>query len=208
MTVTAAFFWSFASDDGLSLIAKAIPGTRPVTGVDIKSPEVGLIVDAPPSLAPQIADDLQHDGASASIAISGNASQSTVDAVRASGSDAVPRLRPGGPLRWIGTRSQIHHAAKDLGITGHVYYAVPGKGFTLAQDILGHTAGGTPVAGAVHLTPGGTLGKVERGDLLEISVTPGTAWRPWLESIVTRLRAQGLNAVSASMLLQSGSADR
>jgi hypothetical protein len=49
---------------------------------------------------------------------------------------------------------------------------------------------------------------VERGDLLEISVTPGTAWRPWLESIVTRLRAQGLNAVSASMLLQSGSADR
>src|SRR4051794_26919032 len=31
LLATVAFFWGFASDDGLSLIAKAIPGTKPVT---------------------------------------------------------------------------------------------------------------------------------------------------------------------------------
>src|SRR4051794_4576302 len=171
LLVAVGFFWSFASDDGLSLIAKAIPSTKPVTAVDTASPQVGLIIDAPASIAPDVARELQREGASASIALTGRPSDRTIELVRSRGSDAVPRLRPGGPVRWIGTRGQIHGAAKSLGIDGHVYYAVPGKGFTLAQDLLGHTAGATPVAGGVKLAPYGRLGALERGDLIEVAVT-------------------------------------
>ena len=208
MLVTAGFFWSFASDDGLSLIAKAIPGTKPVTAVDTASPQVGLIVDAPASIAPAIASQLSSQGASASIALTGQASQTTLAAVRGSGSDAVPRLRPGGPVRWIGTRGQIHRAAKALGINGHVYYAVPGTGFTLAQDLLGHTAGATPVTGSVKVPPYGGLGVIQRGDLIEISVTDEPGWRAWLDSLCRQVRQRHLSAVSAATLLRSGPADR
>src|SRR4051812_32026856 len=208
MLVTAGFFWSFASDDGMSLIAKAIPGTRPVTGVDTARPQVGLIVDAPASIAPQVGRELRRRGASASIALTGRPPKRTVAAVRTTGSDAVPRLRPGGPLRWMGTRGQIHGAAKQLGISGHVYYAVPGSGFTLAQDLLGHTAGASPVAGAVKVGPGTPIGSVDRGDLLEGAVDAGPGWRAWGDAVVEQVRARGLTAVPASRLLRSGPADR
>jgi UDP-glucose 4-epimerase len=208
LLVTVGFFWSFASDDGLSLIAKAIPGTKPVTGVDTANPQVGLIVDAPAAIAPQVARQLERRGASASIALTGPASGATLGAVRATGSDAVPRLRPGGPVRWIGTRGQIHRAAKDLGISGHVYYAVPGRGFTLAQDLLGHTAGATPVAGGVRLAPYGRLGDVRRGALLEVSVPDAPGWRGWVDSLCGQIRARGLSAVPAATLVRSGPADR
>jgi UDP-glucose 4-epimerase len=206
--VAAGFFWSFASDDGLSLIAKAIPGTKPVTAVDTAKPQVGLIVDTPASIAPQVADQLHSDGVSASIALTGPADEATIDAVRSSGSDALPKLRPGGPVRWIGTRGQIHRAAKDLDIEGHVYYAVPGTGFTLAQDLLGHTAGATPVAGGVKVPEYGRLGGVRRGEIIEISVSDQPGWPTWVRSLTKQVRERRLTAVPAATLLRSGPADR
>jgi UDP-glucose 4-epimerase len=208
MAVTVAFFWGFASDDGLSLIARAFPSTKPVTAVDTANPQVGLIVDAPTSIAPAIARELDREGATASIALTGRPSKATIDAVRATGSDPVPRLNPGGPVRWIGTRTQIHRAAKNLGIDGHVYYAVPGTGFTLAQDLLGHTAGATPVTGGVKVGPFGRLQSIERGELLEVAVPADPGWREWVASLCGQIRGRGLTAVSAETLLQSGPADR
>jgi hypothetical protein len=201
--VTAIFFWSFASDDGLSVIAKAFPSTRPVTGVETSAPTIGLIVDAPNSSAPDIATELQQDGASATIALTSSAPTATVDAVHAAGSEVVPRLKPGGPVRWIGTRGQLGKTARGLGIHGHFYYVAPGKGFTLAQDLLGHTAGATPVSGAVKLSAGHTLGKLERGDLVEITVGDGTSWQPWLRSLIEQMRGRGLRAVSAADLVRA-----
>jgi UDP-glucose 4-epimerase len=201
--VTAIFFWSFASDDGLSIIARAFPSTRPVTGVETSAPMVGLIVDAPASSAPDIARELQRDGASATIALTSAAPKETVDTVRAAGSEVMPRLKPGGPVRWIGTRGQLGKTARALGLHGHYYYAAPGKGFTLAQDLLGHTAGATPVSGAVKLSAGKPLGKLERGDLVEVTVGEGTSWRPWLRSLIDQMRGRGLRAVSAADLVRA-----
>jgi hypothetical protein len=201
--VTLIFFWSFASDDGLSVIARAFPSTRPVTGVETSAPTVGLIVDAPASSAADIARELQRDGASATIALTSAAPKETIDAVRAAGSEVMPRLKPGGPVRWIGTRGQLGKTARALGLHGHFYYAAPGTGFTLAQDLLGHTAGATPVSGAVKLRAGNTLGKLERGDLVEVTVGAGTSWRPWLRSVIDQLRARGLRAVSAAELVRA-----
>jgi hypothetical protein len=126
-----------------------------------------------------------------------------VKAVRAAGSDVMPRLKPGGPVRWIGTRGQLRKTARSLGIHGHFYYAAPGKGFTLAQEFLGSTTGATPVTGAVKLGDGEQLGTLDRGDLMEVSVAGGASWRPWLSSIVGHVRARGLQAVSAVDLVRS-----
>jgi UDP-glucose 4-epimerase len=201
--VAALFFWGFASDDGLSVIAKAFPGTRPVTGVETSAPTVGLIVDAPASSADDVARALQRDGASATIALTSVAPEATVEGVRAAGSEVMPRLKPGGPVRWIGTRGQLGKTARGLGIHGHFYYAAPGKGFTLAQDLLGHTAGATPVSGAVKLNAGNTLGKLERGDLVEVTIGEGGSWKPWLRSLVEQMRERGLRAVSAADLVRA-----
>jgi hypothetical protein len=203
LLITAIFFWSFASDDGLSVFAWAFPGAKPVSAVDTNGPEVGLIVDAPPSAAAEVARSLQGEGATATIALTSPASPAVVRAVRASGSDVMPRLKPGGPVRWIGTRGQLRKTARSLGIHGHFYYAAPGKGFTLAQEFLGSTTGATPVSGAVKLGAGQLPGKLDRGDLVEISVGNGTSWRPWLTSIVGHVRVSGLRAVSAVDLVQT-----
>jgi UDP-glucose 4-epimerase len=201
--VAAMFFWSFASDDGLSVIAWAFPSAKPVTAVETSGPEVGLIIDAPNSAAAGIARDLKRDGATATIALTGPADGRTVDAVHAAGSEVMPRLKAGGPVRWISTRGQLGKTAKGLGLKGHYYYAAPGKGFTLAQDILGHTAGATPVSGAVKLKAGGHLGNLDRGDLVEISIDDGTLWQPWLSSLLGQMRARGMHAVSAVELVRA-----
>jgi UDP-glucose 4-epimerase len=200
--IAAVFFWSFASDDGLSVIAWAFPNAKPVTGVETSGPEVGLIIDAPNSAAVDVARELRRDGASATIALTGPADAGTIDAIHAAGSDVMPRLKPGGPVRWISTRGQLRKTAKGLGLKGHYYYAAPGTGFTLAQDILGHTAGATPVSGAVKLKAGGHLGSLERGDLVEISID-GATWRPWLSSLLGQTRARGMHAVSAVDLVRA-----
>jgi UDP-glucose 4-epimerase len=206
--VTAIFFWSFASDDGLSLIAKAFPKARPVTAVHTEQPQVGMIVDVPAWMADDVAQELNRDGAAASIGLDGSADAGTLDAVRENGSDPVPRLKPGGPVRWIGTRGQLGKRARSLGLRGHFYYVAPGSGFTLGQDILGHTANASPVAGGVKPKMGGKLGYVERGDLVEISLKPGTEWRPWLHGLVGELRHRGLDTVSAAKLVSTSRADR
>jgi UDP-glucose 4-epimerase len=208
LLVAIGFFWSFASDDGLSLIAKAFPATRPVTAVDTSSPQVGLLVDAPPSLATKIASELERQGASGSIALTSEASDATLVAVRDRGSDTVPRLRPGGPVRWLGTRSQLHHAARDQGISGHFYYAAPGKGFTLAQDLLGRSAGAKPLAGRLKVGPGTPIGDIHRGDVLEVVVADDNGWREWIDAVCRQVRGRGLTAISAARLLRSGTADR
>ena len=185
------------------MIARAFPSTKPVTGVETSAPTVGLIIDAPNSSAPDVARELQHDGASATIALTSAAPADTVSAVHAAGSEVMPRLKPGGPVRWIGTRGQLGKTARGLGIKGHYYYAAPGKGFTLAQDLLGHTAGATPVSGAVKLESGHQLGKLERGDFVEVTVGDGTSWRPWLRSVIEQMRGRGLRGVSAAGLVRA-----
>ncbi|MEA2426861.1 MAG: hypothetical protein QOF37_489, partial [Thermoleophilaceae bacterium] len=175
----------------------------PVSGVKTTQAEVGLIVDVPPSAAADVARALHGDGASASIALISPASKTDVAAVQSAGSEVMPRLRPGGPVRWIGTRGQLGKTARGLGLHGHFYYAAPDRGFTLAQDLLGKTAGATPVSGAVKLKMGSQLGKLERGDLVEVSLDPSKDWRPWLATLTAQMRARGVRVVSAARLVRS-----
>ena len=203
VAVTGGLVWSFASDDGLAFFQHVFPSTRPVTAVSTTRPEVGLIVDAPAAMAADVAAEVRRSGATASIALTSAADRRTLAQVHGQGSDVLPRLKPGGPVRWIGTRGQLHGTAKRLGLSGHYYYAVPGKGFTLGQDLLGSTAGGSPVAGDVKVTGMAVLGKLERGDLVELSVGPKEDWRSEIDSLAAQLHARGLHAVTAASLVRS-----
>jgi hypothetical protein len=63
------------------------------------------------------------------------------------------------------------------------------------------------VSGAVRLKTGGQIGKLDRGDFVELSID-GTAWRPWLNSVLAQMRARGLHAVSATVLVHAKPEER
>src|SRR5207244_3674361 len=69
--------WGAASDDSFSAFASLF-GIRPVTAVRTSRPEVGVLIDAPASIAVPLSAELERDGGSASIATNGEVNASTV----------------------------------------------------------------------------------------------------------------------------------
>jgi UDP-glucose 4-epimerase len=198
--LSAGLLWSFASDDSFTMIAQALGG-KPTKAVRTTRPEVGLIVDAPGSIAPQVASQLARTSDSSSIAMTQAPSAQTLSAVARYGSDVVPQLKPGGPVRWIGTPMQLHKAAKGMKLHGHLYYAAPGKGFTLGQALLAHIAHGSAVAPAVSFTPGRVLDAVKRGQMVRVTLSDSPGWKAQLAAFVLQLHGQGLHAVPAAQLV-------
>src|SRR3954447_5075429 len=194
--VAAGLLWSCATDDSFTLIANALGG-GPERSVATTRPEVGLIVDAPASIALAVARELAHTSDSSSIALTKAPASSTVSAIQSFGSDVVPQLKPGGPVRWIGTPVQLRRAANGMRLHGHLYYAVPGKGFTLGQALLAHTVHGSAVAPAVSFRPGTSLGSVRRGQIVRVQVSDAPDWRTQVESLLVQLHTRGLHAVPA-----------
>ncbi|GAC1322203.1 MAG: hypothetical protein NVSMB25_17010 [Thermoleophilaceae bacterium] len=207
LTVAAAFFWSFATDETFTVLAN-IFRARPQTSVHTSRPEVGLLVKAPADVAPAVASELASHGARASFALDGATGSATVLAIRGVGSDAVPQLRSAGLVRWLGTGAQLRHTARSLGVSGHVYYAPP-RGFTFGQDVLGHTAGATPVAGAVSVHDTSQRVTLRRGAVVELSIRSSAGnWRPVVRHLVGSLRAGGLRGVPADSLLRASRRSR
>jgi UDP-glucose 4-epimerase len=200
VAVAASLGWGVMSDDSFGVLSKILGG-GPTTGVQTKRPVVGVLIDAPAALAPEVAKELRRDGGSGSIGLTGKVDASTLAAIHAAGSDALPRLKPGGPVRWIRTRSQIKDLARDLGVTGHIYYETPSRGFTYTQSLLAHTAGASAVKGSVRIVGTGPIEDLDRGDIVELAVD-GPDWRARLRSLCRQLRARGLVAVPADDLLR------
>jgi hypothetical protein len=199
--VAASLGWGVMSDDSFNMLAGLLGG-GPTTSVHTTQPVVGVVIDTPPALASDVAGQVRRDGGSASIGLSGKVDTATLASIRASGSDALPRLKPGGPLRWMSTRSQVQHLARDLGVTGHIYYEAPAHGFTYSQNLLAHTAGASAVRGQVHVAGTGTIGHVDRGDIVELTVGNGTNWRARLSALCHQLRSRGLRPVPADSLIR------
>jgi hypothetical protein len=198
--VALSLGWGLMSDDSFSALAKVFGG-GPTTSVSTSRPQVGVIVDAPTAMAADVARELRRDGAAASVALSGSVDRSTLAAIRTSGSDALPRLKPGGPVRWVGTRSQVKRLARAFGVTGHIYYSVPAHGYTYTQSLLAHTAGASAVRGQVQLASSDALKHVDRGDIIELGVD-GADWRVRLRAVCEQLRLAKLRAVPADQLLR------
>jgi UDP-glucose 4-epimerase len=198
--VSIGVLWGFATDDSFTLIAKALGG-GPERSVATTRPEVGLLVDAPTPMAADVAAQLARTGDSSSIAMTQAPTQQTVTGIDGYGSDVVPQLKPGGPVRWIGTPLQLRKAANGMRLHGHLYYAVPGKGFTLGQALLAHAVHGSAVAPAVIFQPGTALGDVKRGQIVRIQLASTGDWRAQLNSLLVQLHARGLHAVPAAQLV-------
>jgi UDP-glucose 4-epimerase len=192
--------WGVMSDDSFNALAKVFGG-GPTTSISTKRPQVGLIVDTPAPMAAEVARELRRDGAAASIGLSGSVDASTLAVLRTTGSDALPRLKPGGPVRWMGTRSQVRRLARDLGVTGHIYYGAPAHGFTYTQNLLAHTAGASAVRGQVQVVGSEAIDSVDRGDIVELSVS-GPDWRARVRRVCEQLRSRQLSAVPADDLLR------
>jgi hypothetical protein len=189
------------SDDSFGTFAKLFGG-GPTTTVSTRQPQVGVLIDAPTAMASDVAEELRREGGSASIGLTGKVDASTLAAIHAAGSDALPRLKPGGPVRWMGTRSQIKRLARDLGVKGHIYYEAPAHGFTYTQNLLAHTAGASAVKGHVRVAGSGPIEDVDRGDIVELSVD-GADWRARLRMLMRVLRERHLLAVPADDLLRA-----
>jgi UDP-glucose 4-epimerase len=203
VVIPAVFFWAVATDESFPLMAMTFKA-RPQTSVKTASPDVGVLVKAPVSAAPAVAAELERSGARASFALGSATDPATLASIRSSGSDAMPQLGSGQFLRWLGTRGELKRCAHRLGLSGHVYYALPREGFTFGQDVLGHTAGATPVAGAVRVDGKPRHVALKRGEVVELRLgnDPAT-WRTEVARLVGDLRAAGLDAVPADTLLRS-----
>lgn len=202
---TAAFLLvtaGFATDDSYRLVAKTLK-LKPITSVSTNRPDIGLLIDAPPQLVQRVAHRLAARRADATFALSRTPAAATLAALDRAGDDAIPRLKPGGPVRWLGTRGQLKRMEKQLGLSGHVYYAEPGKGFTLGQYLMGRTAGGKVVAGAVRVSGPADQGRPPHaGDVVEVAADgDAQTWSATLDGVLDRLDRARLHAVTVNALL-------
>ena len=201
LTVTMVF----ASDDSYTLIARALD-LPPMTNVTTEKKQVALVVDAPAPVVPVVARGLAARHLHASFALNRSASPQTITTLRQLGDEPIPKLAPGGPVRWLGTVGQLKHTARALGIAGHFFYAVPGTGFTFGQYVLGHVDGATPVAAAANYGAGQQPPKgLDKGDIVKlVAAGGGHEWRQAVRSLTGELNDSGLAAVPVTALVAGG----
>jgi hypothetical protein len=157
--------WTLTTGASYSLVSHFVH-MKPVTAVATSRPEVGVLIDAPPSQIPTIADFLAARGIRASFALA-QPSQETL--VVEYGDQAVPRLPNGGLVRWLGARDRLRDLMEQLGFHHHFLYASSGP--NVGQWVMAHGAGGRLVAGAIRLQDkDDRVGNVHAGEVIELSV--------------------------------------
>ena len=189
----------FASDDSYTLLARALD-LPPMTRVTTPEPHVALIVDTPTPNVPDVARELSAQHLHASFALSGSTPAQTISLLTALGDQAIPKIGPGGPVRWIGTTGQLKHSAHELGLPKHFFYAIPGKGFTFGQYLLGHVGGATAVSPTTRFGAGLHPDEISQGDIVELLADPTHEWQGAVDSLKAQLRAQGLQTVPVAVL--------
>src|SRR5439155_1586416 len=194
-TALLAFTAVFASNDSYTLFAKALD-LSPTTSISTSESQVALMVDAPAPIVPDLARQLSAQHLHASFALNRSTPPQTIATLKQFGDEPIPKLAPGGPVRWLGTAGQLKRTARDLGLARHFFYATPEKGFTLGQYVLGHIDGATPVAAVARFAGEDSPRGVDRGDVVEL--TAGQS-RPQLElamrSLAGELHDRRLEAV-------------
>lgn len=192
------------TDEPYPLFAKVLDAA-PMTAVATTRPEVGLLVDTSPGLARTVARQLARRGLGGSFALSVPPRRRTLGALRRLGDDALPRLEAGGPLRSFEVKERLAGDAAALGLGNRFMYE-PSGDLNLAQYLLAHFAGGSPVRGAAESGPGRGVGALRPGEIVEINANgPAPARSATLDSLDRRLAASGLSAVTLPELVRSRS---
>jgi hypothetical protein len=195
--------WTLTAGASYSLVSDFVH-MRPVTAVATGRPEVGVLVDAPASQVPAIANYLSERGIRASFAITQpNYTQDTL--VVDYGDQAVPRLPDGGLVRWLNTRAELHHLLAELGFGHHFLYASSGP--SVGQWWMAHGAGGRLVAGAVRLQDiDDNVGQLHPGEVIELALTSSSPVKTLVGRLDRGLKRDHLHAVPVGQLLHDAGA--
>lgn len=200
--------WLMSTDEATAL-AGLFLGVHPLQRVHTTQPDVGLVVRAPASEVPVLADELSHAGIRASFADGGAHASNTIAGLRELHDELVPEVpRSGSPLRWLRTRGTLRSQARALGLHHRFYFLQPPNGLTVGQLVLARTAGASPIAGALRLRAGGPLPdrQLRAGDVLVVSVADSSpASLADLERIVAWVRSRGLSVEPLDSLMASPS---
>jgi hypothetical protein len=194
---------AFLTDYAYALLAKPL-GVATTKQVATAQPEVGVIVDAPAGSIASLARQLRRDGVNASFAVADAPGTHALTVVHASGDEAIPLLRGGGLFHSLGTKGRLAKTAATLGLGDHFVYQPSSDGITLSQALLARSAGGLPVAGAVHAAPAAAPPAIARGDLVEVDMTSGAQRPAAVEALTEDLASSGLRGVTVSSLMASG----
>jgi hypothetical protein len=190
--------WTLSTGDAYALFSHLFH-MRPVTTVSTRRPEVGVIVRAPTDSVGQLATSLANEGVRVSFAVDQVPSQQALDAVRLAGDDALPELRPGGPVRWLGTKGQLHRLTRTIGAPAHFAYVPVSP--TIGQYVLARSAGGRPVTGALHADSSNDLGPLRAGEIVELEVGRPADLDAIARVLASQLRARRLQSVPVGQLL-------
>jgi UDP-glucose 4-epimerase len=195
--------WTLTTGASYSLVSHFVH-MRPVTAVETTRPEVGVMIDAPGSQIPALAQLLHAEGIHASFTLA-QASVPVEATVISYGDQAVPRLPTGGLVRWLGTRGELQRLVGPLGYGHHFLYASSGP--SIGQWLFAHGAGGRLVAGQVRLQDvDDPLGRLKPGEVVELTITSSAQLQPLLNKLVGELRSEHLAAVSLGRLMRDANA--
>jgi hypothetical protein len=191
--------WTLTTGASYSLVSHFVH-MRPVTAVETNRPEIGVLVDAPASEIPTIANYLSERGMRVSFTI-GQAAYPQEPVVVAYGDQAVPRLPNGGLVRWLGARDQLHDLIVGLGFRHHFLYASSGP--SIGQWWMAHGAGGRLVAGAVRLQDkDDRVGRLHAGEVVELECTNSRQVTMLIGKLDRGLLSDHLRAVPVGQLMR------
>jgi hypothetical protein len=191
--------WTLTTGASYSLVSHFVH-MRPVTAVATSRPEVGVLIDAPASEIPTIANYLADRGIRATFTLAQAAPLQEMVVV-AYGDQTVPRLPKGGLVRWIGARDRLHDLIDALGFHHHFLYASSGP--SVGQWWMAHGAGGRLVAGAVRLQDkDDRVGNLHAGEVIELTVSNSRQCSALVGKLDRRLVIEHLHAVSVGQLMR------
>jgi UDP-glucose 4-epimerase len=189
--------WALTAGASYSLVAHFVH-MRPVTAVNTTQPEVGVLVDAPRGQLPAMASVLATGPVRVSYSLDRPPSGAELSYL-SSGDEAVPRLRGGGLVRWLGTRGQLRTVLRGVGMKHHFLYVAASP--SIGQWLIARGAGGRPVAGAVKLDSTDRVGPLRAGEVVELVPRDALDLVRLAGELRTELRVQHLTGVPVSKLM-------
>ncbi len=191
--------WTLTAGASYSLVSH-FAHIRPMTAVETARPEVGVLIDAPGAQVPMLAGLLSSYGIHASFGLA-RPSYSDETTVLGYGDQALPRLPPGGLVRWLGARGQLRTLMESMGYRRHFLYASSGP--SVGQWLVAKGAGGQLVGGAVRLQDrDDSLGSLHPGEVVEVVVSNEGQLKPLLDKLLYGLHTRHLEAVPVGRLIR------
>jgi UDP-N-acetylglucosamine:LPS N-acetylglucosamine transferase len=197
--------WMMSTDEVTALAAKVLH-VQPLTHVQTRLPEVGVVVHAPSGDVARLARALASRGVHVSFADgAGVPSAARIASLRFVGDELLPEVPGSAPLRWMRTRTLLRAQARALGLRHRFYYLQPRGGLSVGQLVLARTAGATPVSGALRISATSRLPQrgMRAGDVLVVEMGSSPSALAGLERIVSRLSAAGLGVAPLASLTGS-----